>query len=227
MYADAGFDDILYGFPLIQAHMDRVSALTARLEMFHVMVTRYILISDWLTQFNTNRWLVVSVSCVTQWRSAGTVMPRPGCLPPAWLRDCSWWSRWWARTTAWSRWARSSSTTNSTFRTFRPPSRWGSYQSITEAASARTTKILLHLVETLFLNIWPRCWLHNTWRNHHRTFPVLYHPWYLKTVLISKSSFYSLHLYHYCNNTRFLVSILFDLWAGTNESNLCNLLLIE
>ena len=54
MYADAGFDDILYGFPLIQAHMDRVSALTARLEMFHVMVTRYILISDWFTQFNTN-----------------------------------------------------------------------------------------------------------------------------------------------------------------------------
>ena len=54
MYADAGFDDILYGFPLIQAHMDRVSALTARLEMFHVMVTRYILVSDWLIQYYTD-----------------------------------------------------------------------------------------------------------------------------------------------------------------------------
>ena len=24
MYADAGFDDILYGFPLIQSHFERV-----------------------------------------------------------------------------------------------------------------------------------------------------------------------------------------------------------
>ena len=39
MYAEAGFDDILYGFPLIQSHMARVYSLTSRLDMFHVMVT--------------------------------------------------------------------------------------------------------------------------------------------------------------------------------------------
>ena len=38
MYAQAGFDDILYGFPLLQCHMERVTALTSKLEMFHVMV---------------------------------------------------------------------------------------------------------------------------------------------------------------------------------------------
>lgn len=37
-YADHGFDDILYGFPLIPQHMERVAALTARLNQFHVMV---------------------------------------------------------------------------------------------------------------------------------------------------------------------------------------------
>ena len=39
MYADAGFDDILYGFPFIQSHLDRVWRLTQRLDMFHIMVT--------------------------------------------------------------------------------------------------------------------------------------------------------------------------------------------
>ena len=39
MYADAGFDDILYGFPFIPPHLERVTKLTSRLEMFHVMVT--------------------------------------------------------------------------------------------------------------------------------------------------------------------------------------------
>ena len=39
MYADAGFDDILYGFPFIPPHLERVTELTSRLEMFHVMVT--------------------------------------------------------------------------------------------------------------------------------------------------------------------------------------------
>jgi len=38
MYADHGFDDILYGFPFIQAHLERVFALTERLEEFHLMV---------------------------------------------------------------------------------------------------------------------------------------------------------------------------------------------
>ncbi|KAK7083660.1 hypothetical protein SK128_013971 [Halocaridina rubra] len=37
-YADHGFDDILYGYPLIAHHMPRISALTRRLEKFHVMV---------------------------------------------------------------------------------------------------------------------------------------------------------------------------------------------
>ncbi|XP_066984003.1 D-serine dehydratase-like [Macrobrachium rosenbergii] len=37
-YADHGFDDILYGYPLIPFHMPRVTALTKRLEKFHVMV---------------------------------------------------------------------------------------------------------------------------------------------------------------------------------------------
>jgi len=39
MYADAGFDDILYGFPLIQSHFERVYRLTEQLQMFHLMVT--------------------------------------------------------------------------------------------------------------------------------------------------------------------------------------------
>ena len=39
MYADAGFDDILYGFPFIPSHLERVFRLTSRLEMFHMMVT--------------------------------------------------------------------------------------------------------------------------------------------------------------------------------------------
>lgn len=38
MYADQGFDDILYGFPFIQSHLERVFALTERLEEFHLMV---------------------------------------------------------------------------------------------------------------------------------------------------------------------------------------------
>ena len=38
MYADHGFDDILYGFPFIQAHLQRVFELTERLEEFHLMV---------------------------------------------------------------------------------------------------------------------------------------------------------------------------------------------
>ena len=39
MYADAGFEDILYGFPFIPSHLERVAKLTSRLEMFHTMVT--------------------------------------------------------------------------------------------------------------------------------------------------------------------------------------------
>lgn len=37
-YADHGFDDILYGYPLIPHHVPRVRTLTERLEKFHVMV---------------------------------------------------------------------------------------------------------------------------------------------------------------------------------------------
>ena len=39
MYADAGFDDILYGFPFIPSHLERVTVLAERLEVFHLMVT--------------------------------------------------------------------------------------------------------------------------------------------------------------------------------------------
>ena len=39
MYADAGFDDILYGFPFIPSHLERVIVLAERLEVFHLMVT--------------------------------------------------------------------------------------------------------------------------------------------------------------------------------------------
>ena len=39
MYAEAGFDDILYGFPLLQAHMKRNYKLTAALDEYHVMVS--------------------------------------------------------------------------------------------------------------------------------------------------------------------------------------------
>ena len=38
MYADAGFEDILYGFPYITAHQDRAWKLRERLEEFHLMV---------------------------------------------------------------------------------------------------------------------------------------------------------------------------------------------
>ena len=38
MYADAGFEDILYGFPYIAAHQDRAWKLRERLEEFHLMV---------------------------------------------------------------------------------------------------------------------------------------------------------------------------------------------
>lgn len=38
MYADAGFEDILYGFPHIPAHQERVWRLRERLEEFHLMV---------------------------------------------------------------------------------------------------------------------------------------------------------------------------------------------
>ncbi|XP_045614282.2 D-serine dehydratase isoform X1 [Procambarus clarkii] len=37
-FARHGFDDILYGYPLISHHMPRVTALTKQLEKFHVMV---------------------------------------------------------------------------------------------------------------------------------------------------------------------------------------------
>jgi D-serine deaminase-like pyridoxal phosphate-dependent protein len=38
MYANNGFDDILYGYPLIPFHLLRCNDLIARLEQFHVMV---------------------------------------------------------------------------------------------------------------------------------------------------------------------------------------------
>ena len=39
MYADAGFEDILYGFPYIAAHQQRAWNLRERLEEFHLMVS--------------------------------------------------------------------------------------------------------------------------------------------------------------------------------------------
>lgn len=38
MYADAGFDDILYGYPLLPVDMDRNFQLSKRLDAYHVMV---------------------------------------------------------------------------------------------------------------------------------------------------------------------------------------------
>ena len=38
MYADAGFEDILYGFPYIQSHQERAWKLRERLAEFHLMV---------------------------------------------------------------------------------------------------------------------------------------------------------------------------------------------
>lgn len=38
MFADAGFDDILYAYPLIEAHMERNLKLADRLEDYHVMI---------------------------------------------------------------------------------------------------------------------------------------------------------------------------------------------
>lgn len=39
MFASAGFDDLLYGYPLIEDHMKRNYDLTQRLEQYHVMIT--------------------------------------------------------------------------------------------------------------------------------------------------------------------------------------------
>jgi len=39
MYADAGFDDILYGFPFVPSHFEKVYDLTQKLSEFHLMVT--------------------------------------------------------------------------------------------------------------------------------------------------------------------------------------------
>ena len=41
MYADAGFDDILYGYPLMQSHMKRNYVLTEKLCEYHVMVVNF------------------------------------------------------------------------------------------------------------------------------------------------------------------------------------------
>jgi D-serine deaminase-like pyridoxal phosphate-dependent protein len=38
MYANNGFDDILYGYPLIPFHLLRCYDLRAKLQQFHVMV---------------------------------------------------------------------------------------------------------------------------------------------------------------------------------------------
>jgi D-serine deaminase-like pyridoxal phosphate-dependent protein len=38
MYANNGFDDILYGYPLISFHLLHCYDLLAKLEQFHVMI---------------------------------------------------------------------------------------------------------------------------------------------------------------------------------------------
>ena len=38
MYANNGFDDILYGYPLLEQHMSRNFELTRNLQQYHVMV---------------------------------------------------------------------------------------------------------------------------------------------------------------------------------------------
>ena len=38
MYADAGFDDILYGYPLLAVDMKRNFKLAEKLENYHVMI---------------------------------------------------------------------------------------------------------------------------------------------------------------------------------------------
>ncbi len=37
-FAEAGFEDILYGYPLMEHHMERNFNLTKKLEEYHVMV---------------------------------------------------------------------------------------------------------------------------------------------------------------------------------------------
>ncbi|TRY73948.1 hypothetical protein TCAL_15709 [Tigriopus californicus] len=39
MYANAGFDDILYGYPILSTHMQRNLKLAQKLESYHLMVT--------------------------------------------------------------------------------------------------------------------------------------------------------------------------------------------
>ena len=38
LYANNGFDDILYGYPLLEQHMSRNFELTLNLEQYHVMI---------------------------------------------------------------------------------------------------------------------------------------------------------------------------------------------
>ena len=38
MYAGAGFDDILYGYPLLEQHMPRNHNLCKMLDSYHVMI---------------------------------------------------------------------------------------------------------------------------------------------------------------------------------------------
>ena len=38
LYANNGFDDILYGYPLLDQHMSRNFELTRNLDQYHVMI---------------------------------------------------------------------------------------------------------------------------------------------------------------------------------------------
>ena len=41
MYAENGFDDILYGYPLSEHHMDRNFQLTEKLHQYHVFINSF------------------------------------------------------------------------------------------------------------------------------------------------------------------------------------------
>jgi D-serine deaminase-like pyridoxal phosphate-dependent protein len=72
MYAQAGFDDILYGYPLLEQHMERNTVLTKMLNNYHVMVSNLESIGCLLNHCPPcgKKWYVVFsayCSCTSYW----------------------------------------------------------------------------------------------------------------------------------------------------------------
>ena len=83
MYADAGFEDILYGFPHIPAHQERVWRLRERLEEFHLMVSTSFYTSSISSIFSTpSISSTSSPSNISSTSSISSISPPPPPPPP-------------------------------------------------------------------------------------------------------------------------------------------------